>query len=77
MATVQGVVELPLTAVVLDQLGLVLAILIASWATGTAVRQRRLYTEQFAGQAEERARASSRRGARPVRGFRVVARLPL
>ncbi|MEV7808623.1 hypothetical protein AB0O28_37290 [Microbispora sp. NPDC088329] len=39
---VQGVVELPLTAVVRDQLGLVLAILVAAWAAGTAVRQRRL-----------------------------------
>ncbi|GAA3688082.1 histidine kinase [Nonomuraea antimicrobica] len=57
VATVQGVVELPLSGVVRDQLGLMLAILAASWAVGTAVRQRRLYTEQLAAQAEERARA--------------------
>ncbi|WP_432921013.1 sensor histidine kinase [Microbispora sp. CA-135349] len=56
---VQGVVELPLTAVVRDQLGLVLAILVAAWAAGTAVRQRRLYTEQLAAQAEERARTEA------------------
>ncbi|MEV4108982.1 histidine kinase [Nonomuraea sp. NPDC049695] len=58
-AAAQGVVELPLTTVVRDQLGLVLAILVASWAAGTAVRQRRLYTEQLAAQAEERARAEA------------------
>ncbi|WP_433221497.1 sensor histidine kinase [Microtetraspora malaysiensis] len=58
-ATAQGVVELPLSAVVRDRLGLVLAILVASWAAGTAVRQRRLYAEQLAAQAEERARAEA------------------
>ncbi|MFC4121901.1 sensor histidine kinase [Nonomuraea zeae] len=55
----QGVVELPLTATVRDQLGLVLAILVAAWAVGTAVRQRRLYTERLAEHAEERARAEA------------------
>ncbi|MFI7635361.1 sensor histidine kinase [Nonomuraea sp. NPDC049400] len=58
-AAVQGVVALPLTGNVRDQLGLVLAILVASWAAGTAVRQRRRYTEQLAAQAEERARAEA------------------
>ncbi|MEW9551117.1 sensor histidine kinase [Nonomuraea sp. NPDC050783] len=55
----QGIVQLPLTAVARDQLGLVLAILVAAWAAGTAVRQRGLYTEQLAAQAEERARAEA------------------
>ncbi|MFI6802572.1 sensor histidine kinase [Streptosporangium canum] len=55
----QGVVELPLTANVRDQLGLVVAILVASWAVGTAVRQRRLYTERLAVHAEDRARAEA------------------
>lgn len=59
VVAMQGVVELPLSAVVRDRLGLVLAILAASWAAGTAVRQRRLYTEQLAAQAEERARAEA------------------
>ncbi|WP_246083217.1 histidine kinase [Nonomuraea diastatica] len=52
-------VELPLSVVVRDQLGLAPAISAASWAAGTAVRQRRLYTEQLAAQAEERARAEA------------------
>ncbi|WP_176993474.1 sensor histidine kinase [Nonomuraea jiangxiensis] len=56
---VQGVVELPLTAGVRDDLGLLLAILVASWAVGTAVRQRRRYTERLAAHAEERARAEA------------------
>jgi signal transduction histidine kinase len=59
VVTVQGVVELPLTAVVRDRIGLMLAISVAAWAAGTAVRQRRLYTEQLAAQAEERARAEA------------------
>ncbi|TDE33531.1 sensor histidine kinase [Nonomuraea mesophila] len=59
VVTVQGVADLPLSVVVRDRLGLVLAILAASWAFGTAVRQRRLYTEQVAAQAEERARAEA------------------
>ncbi|GAA1720536.1 histidine kinase [Nonomuraea bangladeshensis] len=59
--TAQGVVEFPLRGQVLDQLGLVLAIVVAAWTTGTAVRQRRLYTEQLAAKAEERARAEAAR----------------
>ncbi|MDF2704485.1 MAG: hypothetical protein K0R62_137 [Nonomuraea muscovyensis] len=59
VVTMQGVVELPFSVVVRDRLGLVLAILATSWAAGTAVRQRRLYTEQLAAQAEERARAEA------------------
>ncbi|MFI7455653.1 sensor histidine kinase [Nonomuraea sp. NPDC049714] len=59
VVAMQGVVEVPVSAVVRDRLGLVLAILTASWAAGTAVRQRRLYTEQLAAQAEERARAEA------------------
>jgi signal transduction histidine kinase len=59
VVAIQGVVEIPVSAVVRDRLGLVLAILAASWAAGTAVRQRRLYTEQLAAQAEERARAEA------------------
>ncbi|WP_283136278.1 sensor histidine kinase [Rhizohabitans arisaemae] len=55
----QGVLELPVTGTVRDHLGLVLAILLASWAAGTAVRQRRLHTEQLAAQAEERARTEA------------------
>ncbi|MGR6920203.1 sensor histidine kinase [[Actinomadura] parvosata] len=58
-ATVQGVLAFPVTGTVRDQLGLVLAILAAAWAAGTAVRQRRRYTEQLAAQAEERARAQA------------------
>ncbi|MCF6473184.1 sensor histidine kinase [Nonomuraea sp. MG754425] len=57
--TLQGVVEFPLRGQFLDQLGLVPAIVLAAWTTGTAVRQRRLYTEQLAAQAEERARAEA------------------
>lgn len=59
--TTQGVVELPLRGQTVDQLGLVLAIVVAAWTTGTAVRQRRLYTEQLAAQAEDRARAEAAR----------------
>ncbi|MER7504871.1 sensor histidine kinase [Nonomuraea pusilla] len=59
VATVQGVAELPFSVVTRDQLLLVLAILTASWAAGTAVRQRRLYTEQLAAQAQERARGEA------------------
>ncbi|MEV4363135.1 sensor histidine kinase [Nonomuraea sp. NPDC049625] len=55
----QGVLAPPLTAVVRDRLGLVLAIMVAAWAAGTAVRQRRRYTEQLAAQAEEWARAEA------------------
>ncbi|MGW4409482.1 sensor histidine kinase [Nonomuraea sp. NPDC004702] len=55
----QGVAEVPLTAAVRDRLGLALAILLAAWAAGTAVRQRGLYTGQLAAQAEERARAEA------------------
>ncbi|MGV9776136.1 sensor histidine kinase [Streptosporangium sp. NPDC003464] len=59
--TMQGVVEFPLRGQIIDQLGLVLAIVVAAWSTGTAVRQRRLYTEQLAAKAEERARAEAAR----------------
>ncbi|TDC86629.1 sensor histidine kinase [Nonomuraea deserti] len=55
----QGVVKLPLTPNVRDQAGLLLAVLVASWAVGTAVRQRRLYTERLAAHAEQRARAEA------------------
>ncbi|WP_156325838.1 sensor histidine kinase [Nonomuraea sp. SBT364] len=55
----QGVVELPVTAEVPGQLALVLAILVASWAVGTTVRQRRVYTERLAVHAEEQARAEA------------------
>ncbi|RBQ21026.1 sensor histidine kinase [Spongiactinospora rosea] len=56
---VQGVAEVPLTDEVRDRAGLVLAVMAACWAAGTAVRQRRRYTEQLAAQAEERARAET------------------
>ncbi|MGW2161255.1 sensor histidine kinase [Nonomuraea sp. NPDC001699] len=56
---VQGVAVVPLTDAVRDRLGLALAILLAAWAAGTAVRQRNLYTGQLAAQAEERARAEA------------------
>ncbi|MEV4569456.1 sensor histidine kinase [Nonomuraea sp. NPDC049419] len=59
--TLHGVVELPLGSLSLDQVGLVPAIVVAAWSTGTAVRQRRLYTEQLAAQTEERARAEAAR----------------
>ncbi|GAA2688767.1 sensor histidine kinase [Nonomuraea recticatena] len=55
----QGVVESPFTGIVRERLGLVLAILVAAWAVGTAVRQRGLYTERLAVHAEERARAEA------------------
>ncbi|MFI6320222.1 sensor histidine kinase [Nonomuraea sp. NPDC050556] len=58
-AGVQGVLRVPLTGNVRDQLGLVLGITVASWAVGTAVRQRRLYTERLAVHAEERVRAEA------------------
>lgn len=58
---VQGVLVFPVTANVRDQLGLVVAILLASWAVGVTVRQRRIYTERLAVHAEEKARAEAAR----------------
>ncbi|MGW0483750.1 sensor histidine kinase [Nonomuraea sp. NPDC003214] len=55
----QGVAELPVTDTVLEQLALVAAILVASWAVGTTVRQRRVYTERLTQHAEQRARAQA------------------
>ncbi|MGW5266332.1 sensor histidine kinase [Microbispora sp. NPDC004025] len=59
--TLQGVLEFPLRTHMIDQLGLALAIVVAAWTTGTAVRQRRRYIEQVSVQAEERARAEAAR----------------
>ncbi|MGW0061632.1 histidine kinase [Streptosporangium sandarakinum] len=49
-----------------------LAIVVTAWTTGTAVRQRRLYTEQLAAQAEERARAEAAERLRIARELRDV-----